>query len=92
MGDFNIDMNKPDSSTLKLKNTFMSYAFNPLINNPTRITITSKTLLDNIFSNTLDQNNFTNGIIYYDKSDHLPICIWHLTNSGFSTQCKKFKT
>ena len=75
MGDFNIDMNKSDNLSLKLENTLMSYAFNHHISNPTRITNTSKTLLDNIFSNNQDLNNVTNGIIYYDMSDHLPIFV-----------------
>ena len=75
MGDFNIDMNKSDNLSLKLENTLMSYAFNNHISNPTRITNTSKTLLDNIFSNNQDLNNVTNGIIYYDMSDHLPIFV-----------------
>ena len=73
MGDFNIDMAKTDTIALKLLNTFMSFAFHSHVQNPTRITQTSNTLLDNIFSNAIDRNDFTNGIIYYDASDHLPI-------------------
>ena len=60
MGDYNIDMTKTDTQPLKLINT-LAY-FHSLINNPTRIAHTSKTLLDNIFSNSIDVNDFTNGI------------------------------
>ena len=49
MGDYNIDMTKSDTLALKFQNTLMSYAFNSHINNPTRISNTSRTLLDNIF-------------------------------------------
>lgn len=73
MGDFNIDMTKTDMSALKLLNTLSSFAFHNHVQNPTRITQTSKTLLDNIFSNATDSNEFTNGILYFDASDHLPI-------------------
>ena len=87
MGDFNIDMNKSDNLSLKLENTLMSYAFNHHISNPTRITNTSKTLLDNIFSNNQDLNNVTNGIIYYDMSDHLPIFV--ISETPATTQSVK---
>ena len=73
MGDYNIDMTKTDAHPLKLINTLASYSFHSHINNPTRIAHTSKTLLDNIFSNCIDINDFTNGILYYDISDNLPI-------------------
>ena len=74
MGDYNIDLlNTENSSTLKLISTLSSYAFTSHISNPTRISNTSQTLIDNIFSNAVDNNNFTNGVLYYDISDHLPI-------------------
>ena len=75
MGDYNIDMTKVDTLAVKLKTTLFSYAFNPHIDNPTRISQTSKSLLDNIFSNNSSINDFENGILYYDISDHLPIFI-----------------
>ena len=73
MGDYNIDMTKTDTHPLKLINTLASYSFHSHINNRTSIADTSRTLLDNIFSNSIDVNYFTNGILYYDISDHLPI-------------------
>ena len=48
----------------------------PLICRPTRITPTTATLIDNIYSNDLTGNeNQINGISYADISDHLPIFV-----------------
>ena len=68
----NIDNNPNDQNKDQLLNTFSSYALYPCINKPTRITATSATLIDNTFSNTLNQSN-NSGILYHDVSDHLPI-------------------
>ena len=51
-----------------------SHYFMPLINRPTRITSHSATAIDNIFVNsTLETNQFLNGILLSDVSDHLAI-------------------
>ena len=51
-----------------------SYAFIPLIVRPTRITANSATLIDNIFTNNLENlNNSLNGVLITDISDHFPI-------------------
>ena len=55
----------------KFLNLMYSYAFHPCINIPTRLTATSATLIDNIFTNVLSKSN--SGILYHDVSDHLPI-------------------
>ena len=44
----------------------------PLISKPTRITSSSATLIDNIFTNNLEYN-MVSGIFYADLSDHLPV-------------------
>ena len=44
----------------------------PLINNPTRITRKTATLIDNIFTNDL-KHTIDSGAIIEDISDHLPI-------------------
>jgi hypothetical protein len=45
-----------------------------LITRPTRITEHTVTLIDNIFTNDLEQIEFSkNGLIFTDISDHLPI-------------------
>ena len=73
MGDFNIDLlSTTQTHGQRLKNLLYTYALHPHIDKPTRITNTSSTLIDNIFSNNFS-NETTNGILYYDISDHLPI-------------------
>jgi hypothetical protein len=76
MGDFNIDLLKSEScdySNKFIEQLFTS-SFLPLINKPTRITNHTATLIDNIFTNNLENiENSKNGIIFTDISDHLPV-------------------
>ena len=61
-----------------------SRMFYPLINNPTRITEHTATLIDNIFTNR-PENHLKSGILFTDISDHLPIfsiLTDNLTNSN----------
>ena len=72
MGDFNTDLSLPHNNlSRRLLNTLLSYAIRPHIDQPTRITNSTQTLIDNIFSN--NYNDSLNGTIYSDISDHLPI-------------------
>ena len=72
MGDFNIDLSLPYTVLGQhFINLLSSFSFKSLIDKPTRITNVTHTIIDNIFSNVID--NEQNGIIYYDISDHLPI-------------------
>ena len=52
MGDYNINLVNYDAHGATDEFTYMMYAnsFVPLINRPTRITESSATLIDNIFS------------------------------------------
>ena len=73
MGDFNVDLMKVDdhnqsSTFLEL---FESNNLIPQILLPTRITSRSKTLIDNIFTNNIDPNNYS-GNLECAISDHLP--------------------
>ena len=74
MGDYNVDLLSPTNQHVssRLLNILSSFSLHPHISKHTRITPTSSTLIDNIFSNIIDRDSF-NGIIYYDISDHLPI-------------------
>ena len=85
-GDFNIDLVKSD--VCEYSNRFcvqlFTSSFFPLINKPTRITQHTATLIDNIFTNDLDQiESSINGLIYSDISDHLPI--FHLVSLSSNT-------
>ena len=70
MGDFNIDLLKStgDNAAGKFHNTLNSYFFTPYILQPTRLR--SKTLIDNIFFNSLEYHSYS-GNLLYELSDHL---------------------
>ena len=64
-GDFNIDLLKLDSNT-KYKQFYdlmCSYGFAPKILQPSRITENTATLIDNIFTNNLENNVISGNII-----------------------------
>ena len=72
MGDFNIDLLKYESHQLteEFINTMNTFSFSPMITKPTRITDHSATLIDHIFSNSLDYYTISGNIIF-DITDHL---------------------
>ena len=73
LGDFNVDLLKYDQHNLTndFLDTLATNFFLPNIFLPTRIGNTSKTLIDNIFSNSLS-NETVSGNISASISDHLP--------------------
>ena len=72
MDDFNINILHCDSDkdTSNFIDTMYASSSYPTINTPTRITATSKTLIDNIFYNDFTKN-FLAGNILTSISDHL---------------------
>ena len=71
MGDFhcNLASPQPDSNTVLLSNIVDSYNIYQLIDSPTRITNTSSTLIDVIFTSC--QNNIVSaGVSHVSLSDH----------------------
>ena len=79
-GDFNIDLLKYNNNNNNNKGTqhFVDMLFSlgiyPLIDKPSRITDSSATLIDNIFTNELN-SNITSGLLINDTSDHLPVFV-----------------
>ena len=71
LGDFKVDLMKYDNhhSTNEFLDSLSSHLFLPHITQPTRIRDTSKTLIDNIFSNTLIENT-RSGNLTATISDH----------------------
>ena len=68
--DFNIDILKNNEKYIDdFLDLIYSYSLYPLILRPTCITDKSETLIDNIFTN--DLNNIC-GILMFDTSDHIP--------------------
>ena len=74
LGDFNIDLLPAAVQKTSWINTFQSYYLNQLIDEPTRITSHSKTLLDHIYVSE-DVNVFKSNLLSWAISDHNPIYI-----------------
>ena len=72
LGDFNLDVTSDSTSVQEFLTTLSSHCLHPKIDQPTRITSKSATVIDNIFTNVFDRNSFSK-IIVDDISDHLPI-------------------
>ena len=72
MGDFNINLLKhnQNTQTAEFLDNMTSNGLIPQITNPTRITVKSKTIIDNIFTNIT--HNKLAGNITTSISDHLP--------------------
>ena len=87
LGDYNLDLLKHD--THNPTNDFLELMYSnsllPLINRPTRVTCNTATLIDNIFTNSIDNNHSISGIYPADISDHFPI--FHLT---FNHKCQTY--
>ncbi|KAK2186295.1 hypothetical protein NP493_206g01002 [Ridgeia piscesae] len=81
MGDFNINLTNYGShtETPDYIDAMFQHSFIPLINKPTRITTTTATVIDNIYSSDILGTNYhSHGIIYTDISYHLPIYVYLL--------------
>ncbi len=75
-GDYNIDLlnAKKHKPTDDFIDTMFSMSLFPAITRPSRITLQSATLIDNIFTN-IAYNNIVSGLLYNDTSDHLPVFV-----------------
>ena len=74
MGDFNIDYLKPRNYDVKLlKDLGKSFNLKQTVIKPTRITSTSKSIIDLIFTNIIDISD--TGVLNCIISDHLPTYI-----------------
>ena len=71
IGDFNVDLIKyeTETNTGEFYDLLCSYSFRPLILQPTRITLKSPTLIDNIFINDISCHSF-GGNVTSSISDH----------------------
>ena len=74
MGDFNINIVNYETNCLikDLVDTMYSYYAHPMITVPTRVTETTATLIDNIFTNVLGKT-MKSGVLSMDIADHCPI-------------------
>ena len=83
MGDYNINLLNIESHgpTSVFNDIMYSNGFIPLITRPTRVTESTATLIDNIFTNRLKSQfgGIMQGILLTDISDHYPI--FHIDNN-----------
>ena len=84
MGDFNVDLLKTtgNNAASEFYNSLTSHFFTPFVLQPTRLK--SKTLIDNIFLNSLEYHS-ASGNLLYELSDHL---IQFLIIEGFAKKCE----
>ena len=93
-GDFNVNLlnHGQHYSTDNFLDILHGYGLHTLITQPTRITIHSATLLDNIFTN-VQFNNAKSGVIINDISDQLPIfAVINYRGWSSTENLKKYKT
>ena len=62
--------------TINLNDAFLSNGFIPNISKPTRITHSSATLIDNIYTKSKSQFSCKSAIITADISDHYPVVLF----------------
>ena len=74
LGDFNVDLlvHKNDNFVNDFINLMYSFSFLPLITRPTRVTDTSASLIDHIWTSQVETNT-SNFILETDISDHFPV-------------------
>ena len=91
LGDFNINLLKIKERQVfnEFLENIMAYGFYPTVTLPTRLSESSATLIDNIFSNSHESNSSVSGIMINNMSDHLPC--FHCFELGIqSSQPTKF--
>ena len=91
MGDFNCDLSSTvlDHDSKSLMDIADLYNLSQLINEPTRITDSSSTLLDHIFTNTPDKV-VCSGVSHVSISDHSLIYAFRKLSVGSSTGVHSF--
>ena len=91
-GDFNIDLLNPNKHKMtdEFINTMYSMSLYPKITRPSRITSHCATLIDNIFTNDIE-NNTMSGLLINDISDHLPVFTVYNSNYQRNQSEEKLK-
>lgn len=74
LGDFNFNLLNETSNTRSWLRTINSLQFDQLVQEPTRITDTTETLIDHVYSN-LPENIIEVSVPCYAISDHYPVCL-----------------
>ena len=87
MDDLNCDLSSKelDHNSTKLLNIADLYNLHQVINEPTRITISSSTMIDLIFTNTVDKI-VCSGVSHVGISDHSLVYAFRKLSTGLSTK------
>lgn len=81
MGDFNIDITH--SINTKWMNLIQLFDLTQLVSSPTRVTQSSSTIIDHVY--TSNPENITETFVpYYAISDHFPVCLSRKVNAKIS--------
>ncbi|XP_077978184.1 uncharacterized protein LOC144433705 [Glandiceps talaboti] len=72
MGDFNIDSGKSDCNTVNFISKMQCFLLNQIITLPTRVTDSSSSTIDHIYTN-INTCHVNTGTLVTDISDHFPI-------------------
>ena len=78
LGDFNVDFMPDANNTNKLKDIFATYGLEQLLNEPTRVTSNSSTLIDLCVTNTATKI-VNSGVLHLGISDHSLIYMTYKT-------------
>jgi len=81
LGDFNTNLHDSNTTQLQLLNSFACNGFIQVVNEATRVTKTSSSLIDLIFTNT-SSDCFESGVIEENLSDHYVTFIFIRLKSG----------
>lgn len=79
-GDFNVNILENSKNCKLFKNTLLKYNLKPAINEPTRITNSSSTCIDNILTNL---KSYSSKVLHLGLSDHSGQMISIPCNQGF---------
>lgn len=83
-GDFNLDLLTCSTTMQEFVGLLNSKLFFCVTTKPTRVTATSATILDHIWTNEINRSK-TNGIIYSDITDHFPIFSYISLNNNLKS-------
>jgi len=92
MGDLNCDMisTRSDNNKLKLMSIADIYGLQQLISEPTRITPTSSTLIDLIYTNCADKITCS-GVCHVVISDHSKLALKGMSNGNNTVTYRNFR-
>ena len=92
VGDFNINIlnHEKHKDTNEFIDLMYSKGMFPLITKPTRITNTTSTLIDNIFTNDFN-HAYKSGVFICDVTDHLPVFSVSTNNLNQEVNATKFE-